>query len=532
MIKNKVLVVLFFLLSLVMVSKTAHAQTQLISNGGFESGPQFEAPPWILDGFDKTTGRDSSPIVIEDPLFARSGKRGLAIGTNNAIETASQQITIPSGATKVTLSFFLEISSVEIVNSVTDIMSIRLTQVDRITEIKDLEIFANTDENEFRSFKQVSYDITAFAGRTLVVQFFNGNDSSFNTIFNVDDVSVLSTGGSTGDFTISLTPTMQTVKPGETANYSIVRTGTFNGTVNITFSGLPPNSTIPAFNGPSPTPFRLVTSTNTPLGRYTFTATGTGGGITRTATATIIVGSLPNFVLTISPTSQMVEAGKSATFTINAQGMNGFNQPIELTAGVLGSDSSIQLSLPTTILPNNNATLTLNTTVNTIPREVELFLTGTVAQLQLAEILDFKVLVLPPSGPTITSVVFDGKKQLTIVGNKFGGTPKVFINNLDKTTLLKTVTDTVLIAKGKSSKLGLRAGNNIVQIIDSNGRASNALVFNNFAQKELLINIYDGEVAKENSSPSTLIEELEKKEKKDQVKHNIQKAVNDSKKSK
>jgi subtilisin family serine protease len=80
------------------------------------------------------------------------------------------------------------------------------------------------------------------------------------------------------------------------------------------------------------------------------------------------------------------------------------------------------------------------------------------------------------NAPFISSVVYDGKKKLTISGSRFGIGPRVVINNVDRTTRISKASDTSILAKGKASKLGLRSGDNTIQIIGSDGQISNSVV--------------------------------------------------------
>jgi len=68
--------------------------TELISNGTFETG----APsPWILSG---------GTLVTSHGSLAHNGSYYLWFGDDNGTDTAYQTITIPSGASVATLSFY------------------------------------------------------------------------------------------------------------------------------------------------------------------------------------------------------------------------------------------------------------------------------------------------------------------------------------------------------------------------------------------------------------------------------------------
>jgi hypothetical protein len=79
------------------------------------------------------------------------------------------------------------------------------------------------------------------------------------------------------------------------------------------------------------------------------------------------------------------------------------------------------------------------------------------------------------SAPEIADVDFNGKKKLTIQGNRFGNSPRVIINGADRTDFITSVSETTIRLKGKQKKLGLVTGDNAVQVIDAN-IASNVFI--------------------------------------------------------
>jgi Interleukin-like EMT inducer/Glycosyl hydrolases family 2, TIM barrel domain/IPT/TIG domain len=79
------------------------------------------------------------------------------------------------------------------------------------------------------------------------------------------------------------------------------------------------------------------------------------------------------------------------------------------------------------------------------------------------------------NAPEIAGVDFNGKKKLTIQGNRFGDSPRVIINGVDRTDFITSVSEMTIKLKGKQKKLGLVTGDNTVQVIDAN-IASNVFV--------------------------------------------------------
>jgi hypothetical protein len=77
-------------------------------------------------------------------------------------------------------------------------------------------------------------------------------------------------------------------------------------------------------------------------------------------------GATPNFTITATPTSQTVKRGSSASFTITIRGINGFNGTVTLYSTVsplVGNGPTI--SLPSSVGPYSNSTLTVSTTHHT-----------------------------------------------------------------------------------------------------------------------------------------------------------------------
>ncbi|HKS39816.1 MAG TPA: S8 family serine peptidase [Blastocatellia bacterium] len=77
------------------------------------------------------------------------------------------------------------------------------------------------------------------------------------------------------------------------------------------------------------------------------------------------------------------------------------------------------------------------------------------------------------AAPTINSITFDGKKNLRIEGGSFGLSPRVMINNVDRSKFIKSIANLSISLKAKRKKLGLNDGDNTVQVIDANGVRSN-----------------------------------------------------------
>jgi Putative metal-binding motif len=78
----------------------------------------------------------------------------------------------------------------------------------------------------------------------------------------------------------------------------------------------------------------------------------------------------------------------------------------------------------------------------------------------------------PVSGPVISSAAFDGRKTVTISGARFGNAPQVIINYVDRSSTIKVASEGSITLTSKAKKLGLKAGDNTVQVINASGVAS------------------------------------------------------------
>ena len=100
------------------------------------------------------------------------------------------------------------------------------------------------------------------------------------------------------DFSLSASPSSQTVAPGDSTSYNVnvTRFGGFSDPVDLSLSGLPAG--LGASFSPNPatgssSTMTVTTSGAAPTGSYTITITGTSGVLLRTTTVTLVVNSLP-----------------------------------------------------------------------------------------------------------------------------------------------------------------------------------------------------------------------------------------------
>ena len=151
--------------------------SELMVNGGFESG----TTPWV-----GTTG----DIGAWTGEAAHAGTRfAWLCGTGaTATETLYQQVAIASTATSATLTFWLHIDTAETTTTTAyDKLTVQVLSSPG-TVLKTLATYSNLNKNT--GYAQKTFDLSAYKGQTIRVYFKGTEDSSLQTSFVIDDVSL------------------------------------------------------------------------------------------------------------------------------------------------------------------------------------------------------------------------------------------------------------------------------------------------------------------------------------------------------
>lgn len=142
-----------------------------------------------------------------------------------------------------------------------------------------------------------------------------------NTTLNTstfDNVSV-----TTPDFSVSATPSSQTVTQGGGTNYTatVSAINGFSGTVTWSVSGLPSgasgNFNPTTINGSGSSTLTVTTSGSTPAGTYPLTITGTSGSLQHSANVTLIVNSAVVNWTTVNDTDSRVTYSAGWNYSTN-----------------------------------------------------------------------------------------------------------------------------------------------------------------------------------------------------------------------
>lgn len=191
---------------------------------------------------------------------------------------------------------------------------------------------------------------------------------------------------SSPDFSISASPSSQTVDPNSSTSFSVnvAASGGFSGSVGLSASGLPTNATA-SFSpasvvGSGPSTLNITTGSTTPTGTYSVTITGTSGSLIHATTVTLVVGQAAggDFSLSASPGNVTLRGGGTALYTITVTPANGANPTVgfQVTGAPSGSTPTFT---PSTVTGSGSTTLTL-TVPSSASGNYTLAITGTNTQ--------------------------------------------------------------------------------------------------------------------------------------------------------
>jgi aqualysin 1 len=152
--------------------------TELLANKGFESGNvTWVATAGVITNSTGQTPRTGSFYAWLD-----------GYGTTHT-DSLYQQITIPSTATTVTLSFWLKITTAETTTTTAfDTLRVQIRNSSN-TVLSTLATYSNL--NKTTGYVQKTFDVTSFKGQTVRIYFLGVEDSSLQTSFVIDDTSCM-----------------------------------------------------------------------------------------------------------------------------------------------------------------------------------------------------------------------------------------------------------------------------------------------------------------------------------------------------
>ncbi|MGP9016830.1 M28 family peptidase [Streptomyces sp. BR1] len=143
---------------------------QLVVNGGFENG----SSPWTATSGVITNQAGESP-------HSGTYMAWLNGWGSPHTDSVSQSLAIPAGCSSYRLSFYQHIDTDETENVAYDVFTVTVGG-------KTLATFSNLDANS--GYVQKSYDLSQFAGQTVVLKFNGVEDQALQTSYVVDDVTL------------------------------------------------------------------------------------------------------------------------------------------------------------------------------------------------------------------------------------------------------------------------------------------------------------------------------------------------------
>jgi hypothetical protein len=160
-------------------SATGCTAKQLLGNPGFETG---SAAPWT------STAGVINPNGAGETAHSGTWYAWLdGYGTTHT-DTLAQKVTVPSGCTTYTASFWLHIDTAETTTTTAfDTLKVQVLNSSG-TVLATLATFSNL--NHITGYAQHSYSLSAYAGQTITLKFTGSEDSSLQTSFVVDDTAI------------------------------------------------------------------------------------------------------------------------------------------------------------------------------------------------------------------------------------------------------------------------------------------------------------------------------------------------------
>jgi PKD repeat protein len=163
----------------VSITVTASTSSQLIVNGGFETG---SATPWALTAGVLCNSTCGGETAHSGSWFAWLDGYGFT-----HTDTATQRVSIPAGKTTATLAFYLHIDTQEVGTIAYDTLRVQVLNTSG-SVLATLATYSNV--NAASGYSLHSLNMNAYIGQTVQIRFYGHEDSSLATSFVIDDVTL------------------------------------------------------------------------------------------------------------------------------------------------------------------------------------------------------------------------------------------------------------------------------------------------------------------------------------------------------
>ncbi len=174
--------------------------TDSIRNGAFAG--TVSTSDWIRSGNFQTDSRfgnyHSSPGYAYLADFNGNPANSIA-------GTISQQLTLPSAGTSLTLNFWTKITTAETGSSANDTMTVQVMDSTGTTLLQNLATYSNLSANS--SYIQRTFFLNrSLFGQTVRLVFSAANDAANATVFRIDDVSLLTVAPASNNRVVGYLP--------------------------------------------------------------------------------------------------------------------------------------------------------------------------------------------------------------------------------------------------------------------------------------------------------------------------------------
>lgn len=290
-------------------------------------------------------------------------------------------------------------------------------------------------------------DGTGQPGNTL----FNGwlDPAATNRQLFLNATEWLANSTSQASFTLSSSPTSQTINAGTSVTYNVSVTpqSGFSGMVTLSVSGLPTGATASFSSNPvaagSSSTLTINTTSSTTTGTVTLNITGTSNNIIKNTTASLTINPLitPDYSISLSPNNKSIVQGSSSSLTVATTSIGGFTTPITLSASSLPSGVTASFST-NPVTPGSSTTLTLTATSSATTGTFTVNVNGIASSLSRTAPLSLTI--TPGSVERLTNGGFEGSTSpWVLTGSSFytasgayphSGTGYVNTGNTNNTT--------------------------------------------------------------------------------------------------
>ena len=182
------------------------------------------------------------------------------------------------------------------------------------------------------------------------------------------------------DFSLSATPTSQSVLPGGSGSYSLTTSpqNGFSGTIAFALTGLPSGATAsvspPSVSAGASATLTVATSTSTIPGSYPLTVVASSGSLSHSLNLTLVVTG--DFSIAVTPSSRTIAKGGSGSYTVTITAGQGFSGTVNFSVSGLPKFATAKFS-PASVVRAGSSVMSVSTNKNVSAGTSSLTVTGT-----------------------------------------------------------------------------------------------------------------------------------------------------------